>query len=168
MLQWHRVGSIFAHTKAHADPEEVGVLPARLQEHNKEKIIDRIIFFSFYPLYPPVEDINLDYEKFQCFAQMPLTPDVLILPSELRYFVKVKKMFPLRILHCTFHCVQCTLKTLVVGLPQDVIGCVCVNPGRLTKGQVGGTFGRLLIRRSAQSEDEKRTSPCLAAQVVRI
>lgn len=53
-------------------------------------------------------------------------------------------------------------------LLQDVIGCVCVNPGRLTKGQVGGTFGRLLIQRSAQSEDEKRTSPCLAAQVVRI
>lgn len=93
---------------------------------------------SFYPLYPPVEDLNMDYEKFQCFGQMPLTPDVLVLPSEMRYFVK------------------------------DVTGCVCVNPGRLTKGQVGGTFGRLLIRRSGQSEDEKRTSPCLAAQVVRI
>lgn len=33
----------------------------------------------------------MDYEKFQCFSQMPLTPDVLILPSELRYFVKVKE-----------------------------------------------------------------------------
>lgn len=47
--------------------------------------------FSFYPLYPPVEDVNMDYEKFQCFGQMPLTPDVLVLPSEMRYFVKVKK-----------------------------------------------------------------------------
>lgn len=50
-----------------------------------------VLFFSFYPLYPPVEDVNMDYEKFQSFGQMPLTPDVLILPSELRYFVKVKK-----------------------------------------------------------------------------
>lgn len=32
----------------------------------------------------------MDYEKFQCFGQMPVTPDVLILPSELRYFIKVE------------------------------------------------------------------------------
>lgn len=51
---------------------------------------------------------------------------------------------------------------------QDVVGCVCVNPGRLTKGQVGGTYGRLLIQRSPQSEDGKRVSPCLTAQVVKI
>uniref|UniRef100_A0A672J2A9 DNA polymerase alpha subunit B n=1 Tax=Salarias fasciatus TaxID=181472 RepID=A0A672J2A9_SALFA len=93
---------------------------------------------SYYPLYPPVEEVNMDYEKFQSFGQMPLTPDVLIVPSELRYFAK------------------------------DVVGCVCVNPGRLTKGQVGGTYSRLLIRRGAASEDGKRASPCLAAQVVKI
>ncbi|XP_029368460.1 DNA polymerase alpha subunit B isoform X1 [Echeneis naucrates] len=92
---------------------------------------------SYYPLYPPVEEVNMDYEKFEIFAQMPLTPDILIIPSELRYFVK------------------------------DVVGCVCVNPGRLTKGQVGGTYSRLLIQHSA-SEDGKRVSPCLAAQVVKI
>ncbi|KAJ0002960.1 hypothetical protein NQD34_008109 [Periophthalmus magnuspinnatus] len=93
---------------------------------------------SYYPLYPPVEEVNMDYEKFQSYGQMPLTPDVLIIPSELRYFIK------------------------------DVLGCVCVNPGRLTKGQVGGTYGRLLIQRSAPSEEAKRVSPCLAAQVVKI
>ncbi|MEQ2262798.1 DNA polymerase alpha subunit B [Xenotaenia resolanae] len=93
---------------------------------------------SYYPLYPPTEEVNMDYEKFQIFGQMLLTPDVLVVPSELRYFVK------------------------------DVVGCVCVNPGRLTKGQVGGTYSRLLIRRSATSEDGKRASPCLTAQVVKI
>ncbi|KAM8909593.1 DNA polymerase alpha subunit B [Spinachia spinachia] len=93
---------------------------------------------SYYPLYPPVDEVNMDYEKFQSFGQMPLTPDVLIVPSELRYFVK------------------------------DVVGCVCVNPGRLTKGQVGGTYGRLLIQRSAASEGGSRLVPCLAAQVVKI
>lgn len=45
---------------------------------------------SYYPLYPPVDEVNMDYEKFQSFGQMPLTPDVLIIPSELRYFVKVR------------------------------------------------------------------------------
>uniref|UniRef100_A0A1A8QBU2 DNA polymerase alpha subunit B n=1 Tax=Nothobranchius pienaari TaxID=704102 RepID=A0A1A8QBU2_9TELE len=93
---------------------------------------------SYYPLYPPVEEVNMDYEKFQSFGQMPLTPDVLIIPSELRYFVK------------------------------DVVGCVCVNPGRLTKGQVGGTYSRMLIQHSASSEVGQRVSPCLAAQVVKI
>ncbi|XP_026187098.1 DNA polymerase alpha subunit B [Mastacembelus armatus] len=93
---------------------------------------------SYYPLYPPVEEVNMDYEKFQSFGQMPVTPDILIIPSELRYFVK------------------------------DVVNCVCVNPGRLTKGQVGGTYGRLLIQPSATSQDGKRVSPCLAAQVVKI
>uniref|UniRef100_A0A3P8Q234 DNA polymerase alpha subunit B n=1 Tax=Astatotilapia calliptera TaxID=8154 RepID=A0A3P8Q234_ASTCA len=93
---------------------------------------------SYYPLYPPADEVNMDYEKFQSFGQMPLTPDILVVPSEMRYFVK------------------------------DVVGCVCVNPGRLTKGQVGGTYGRLLIQRSPQSEDGKRVSPCLTAQVVKI
>ncbi|XP_076015549.1 DNA polymerase alpha subunit B [Genypterus blacodes] len=92
---------------------------------------------SYYPLYPPVEEVNMDYEKFQSFGQMPLTPDVLIIPSELRYFIK------------------------------DVVGCICVNPGRLTKGQVGGTYGRLLVQHAA-SDDGKRVSPCLAGQVVKI
>lgn len=32
----------------------------------------------------------MDYEKFQRFGQMALTPDVLIVPSELRYFIKVE------------------------------------------------------------------------------
>lgn len=92
---------------------------------------------SYYPLYPPQEDMPIDYEHFYAYAQLPVTPDVFIIPSELKYFVK------------------------------DVLGCVCVNPGRLTKGQVGGTFGRLYLRRPPGDEEE-RQSPCVAAQVVRI
>uniref|UniRef100_A0A673KGH4 DNA polymerase alpha subunit B n=1 Tax=Sinocyclocheilus rhinocerous TaxID=307959 RepID=A0A673KGH4_9TELE len=44
---------------------------------------------SYYPLYPPAEEVNMDYDKFQQFGQMNLTPDILIVPSELRYFIKV-------------------------------------------------------------------------------
>uniref|UniRef100_A0A672KSU4 DNA polymerase alpha subunit B n=1 Tax=Sinocyclocheilus grahami TaxID=75366 RepID=A0A672KSU4_SINGR len=93
---------------------------------------------SYYPLYPPAEEVNMDYDKFQQFGQMNLTPDILIVPSELRYFIK------------------------------DVIGCVCVNPGRLTKGQVGGTYGRLLIQPNPVLVEGKRVSPCIAGQVVKV
>nr|XP_002723449.2 DNA polymerase alpha subunit B [Oryctolagus cuniculus] len=92
---------------------------------------------SYYPLYPPQEGTAIDYENFYAYAQLPVTPDVFIVPSELRYFVK------------------------------DILGCVCVNPGRLTKGQVGGTFGRLYLRRPPVG-GEGRQSPCAAVQVVRI
>ncbi|XP_066110156.1 DNA polymerase alpha subunit B isoform X1 [Saccopteryx bilineata] len=92
---------------------------------------------SYYPLYPPQEDMAIDYENFYAYAQLPVTPDVFIIPSELRYFVK------------------------------DILDCVCVNPGRLTKGQVGGTYGRLYLRRQT-TDSEGRQSPCVAAQVVRI
>ncbi|NP_955875.2 DNA polymerase alpha subunit B [Danio rerio] len=93
---------------------------------------------SYYPLYPPAEEVNMDYDKFQQFSQMSLTPDILVAPSELRYFIK------------------------------DVIGCVCVNPGRLTKGQIGGTYGRLLIQPNPALVEGKRVSPCIAGQVVKI
>ncbi|GCC18614.1 hypothetical protein chiPu_0022112 [Chiloscyllium punctatum] len=92
---------------------------------------------SYYPLYPPAEEINLDYECLQLYAQLPVTPDILIVPSELRYFIK------------------------------DVLGCICINPGRLTKGQVGGTYGHLFVHKRS-SEQVDRQTPCVAAQVVKI
>ncbi|XP_067877606.1 DNA polymerase alpha subunit B [Heterodontus francisci] len=92
---------------------------------------------SYYPLYPPAEDMNIDYECFQLYAQIPVTPDVLLVPSELRYFIK------------------------------DVLGCICINPGRLTKGQVGGTYGRLFVQKQNNKEVDRQT-PCVAAQVVKI
>ncbi|XP_055649233.1 LOW QUALITY PROTEIN: DNA polymerase alpha subunit B [Falco peregrinus] len=91
---------------------------------------------SYYPLYPPSEELNVDYVSFYSYASLPVTPDVLVTPSELRYFVK------------------------------DVLGCVCINPGRLTKGQVGGTYGRLYVQR--EDTEGERKSPCVAAQVVKI
>ena len=45
--------------------------------------------YSYYPLHPPAEDVNLDYEQFEKYALLPCNPDILILPSDLRYFAKV-------------------------------------------------------------------------------
>jgi len=42
---------------------------------------------------------------------------------------------------------------------------VCVNPGRLAKGQVGGTFARIVIRRP---ETDGALSNSVAAEILRI
>ncbi|XP_044304756.1 DNA polymerase alpha subunit B [Varanus komodoensis] len=91
---------------------------------------------SYYPLYPPAEEMNIDFEHFYQYTLLPVTPDILITPSDLKYFIK------------------------------DVLGCVCINPGRLTKGQVGGTYGRLCVQRKVS--DGERKSPCVTAEVVKI
>ena len=72
---------------------------------------------NFYPLYPNSEDLNLDYPHFikHCFFEQK--PDILILPSNLRYFVK------------------------------SVEDSVVINPGKLDKGtyfklKVRGGTGR--------------------------
>lgn len=36
----------------------------------------------------------IDYENFYTYAQLLVTPDVFIVPSELRYFVKVGLNWP--------------------------------------------------------------------------
>ncbi|XP_056382925.1 DNA polymerase alpha subunit B isoform X2 [Hyla sarda] len=92
---------------------------------------------SYYPLYPPHEEINIDYEAHYNYAIMPVTPDVFIIPSELRFFIK------------------------------DISGSICINPGRLTKGTVGGTYARFLVKKETTGTAERK-SPCISAQVVKI
>lgn len=43
----------------------------------------------FYPLYPPAEEINLDLELWAKYASLEVMPHILILPSDLRCFIKV-------------------------------------------------------------------------------
>ena len=43
---------------------------------------------SFYPLFPPAAHVNIDYTRY-AHLDLPLLPDVLLVPSQLRYFVKV-------------------------------------------------------------------------------
>ncbi|XP_020622597.1 DNA polymerase alpha subunit B-like isoform X1 [Orbicella faveolata] len=95
---------------------------------------------SYYPLHPPAEDVNIDYEQFEKYAMLPYNPDILILPSDLRYFAK------------------------------DTLGCLCLNPGRLAKGHVGGTYAKVWVKSSPDHLD-KSSSHILQrslAQVIRI
>lgn len=49
---------------------------------------------SFYPLYPPAEGIPLDFSLAPEAIEISLIPDILILPSDMKYFVKVKMVMP--------------------------------------------------------------------------
>ncbi|XP_028771323.1 DNA polymerase alpha subunit B isoform X2 [Neltuma alba] len=76
---------------------------------------------SFYPLYPPAESVPLDHSLAPEALQVPSVPDILILPSDIKYFIKV----------------------LSEGSEGDHMKCISVNPGRLAKGEGGGTFAEL-------------------------
>ncbi len=92
---------------------------------------------SYYPMYPPAPGSLLD-ASLASALQLPVTPDILLLPSDLNPFAK--------------------LLPLPTPPPQgaDPASCqpnsacngsqvVCVNPGRLTKGAGGGTFTSIRI-----------------------
>ncbi len=55
-----------------------------------------------YPLYPPELSVNIDYDHLQSI-NLPYTPDILLLPSDLQHFTK------------------------------NVSGVLCVNPGKVSK-----------------------------------
>jgi len=94
-----------------------------------------VLLSSYYPLYPSHEALSVDWPTAVYEAKMPdvRIPDLLILPSDLKCFAK---------------CVE---------------GRACINPGRLTKGESGGTFGRIKMA-SGGDTDEK----LVFAEVLRV
>ncbi|XP_034250345.1 DNA polymerase alpha subunit B isoform X2 [Thrips palmi] len=85
---------------------------------------------SMYPLYPPPEDFNVDMEMWDDHTHLPVTPHVLVLPSDLRYFLK------------------------------NINGSFVVNPDRLAKGSAGGTFARLSIKPVLEEDRSIAKSIC--------
>ncbi|RAL53350.1 unnamed protein product [Cuscuta campestris] len=85
---------------------------------------------SFYPLYPPAEGIPLDFSIASQALQIPSIPDILILPSDLTNFVRVLS---------------------VKGRGEEDVKCICVNPGRLAKGEGAGFFVELNYRGNPDS-----------------
>ncbi|KAI0492783.1 hypothetical protein KFK09_027059 [Dendrobium nobile] len=77
---------------------------------------------SFYPLYPPSTSVPLDLSLAPEAMEIPCTPDVLLLPSDLAPFIKVLNY---------------------ESSGEETVSCMCINPGRLAKGIGGGTFVEL-------------------------
>ncbi|KAG8493090.1 hypothetical protein CXB51_010645 [Gossypium anomalum] len=78
---------------------------------------------SFYPLYPPAEGVPMDFSLATEALHISSVPDLLILPSDIKYFVKVLPV-----------------GGTIEGEEEQMKRCVCINPGRLAKGEGGGTF----------------------------
>ncbi|XP_043804660.1 DNA polymerase alpha subunit B isoform X2 [Manihot esculenta] len=85
---------------------------------------------SFYPLYPPAEDIPLDFSLASEALHISSIPEILILPSDMKYFIKV-------------------LYLSGGSEGEEHMKCICINPGRLAKGEGGGTFVELNYQGSA-------------------
>ncbi|KAA3453290.1 DNA polymerase alpha subunit B-like isoform X1 [Gossypium australe] len=81
---------------------------------------------SFYPLYPPAEGVPMDFSLASEALHISSVPDLLILPSDIKYFVKVLPV-----------------GGTIEGEEEQMKRCVCINPGRLAKGEGGGTFVEL-------------------------
>ncbi|XP_023023808.2 DNA polymerase alpha subunit B [Leptinotarsa decemlineata] len=89
---------------------------------------------SFYPLYPPFKGMCIDHELLEQFGTLECKPHVLILPSNLKNFIK------------------------------NIQDCLVINPERLTKGYVAGTYARLEINPGNTNSICDRTS----CQILRI
>lgn len=57
---------------------------------------------SYYPLMPPCIDVPVDLECWELYGQLPVTPHILIVPSDLRYFVKVISYTRRKLLESSF------------------------------------------------------------------
>eukprot|EP00794_Sanderia_malayensis_P020253 gene20253-22237_t len=93
---------------------------------------------SYYPLNPPSSDVNINYLHYQQYCSMPISPDILILPSDIRCFVK------------------------------EVESCLCINPGRLVKGHTGGTFAKIMVKPSKVPNTDKSVATDSFVQIVKI
>jgi DNA polymerase alpha subunit B len=82
-----------------------------------------------YPLYPTDPSACFDAAHGDALA-LDVTPDVLILPSDLKTFAEVLDV-------------------------RDVGKVVCINPGRLARGESGGTLAKLIVHAApAPTPDE--------------
>ncbi|GAB2214350.1 hypothetical protein Droror1_Dr00018693 [Drosera rotundifolia] len=89
---------------------------------------------SFYPLYPPAEGVPMDFSIAPEALDIMSVPNILILPSDLSPFIKV-------------------LSAKGNDELKQQINCICVNPGRLSKGVGSGTFVELNYKGSPETTE---------------
>ena len=94
---------------------------------------------SYYPLYPPDESVPLDVGLWTDYGQMETTPHILIVPSEIRHFIK------------------------------DVDKTVVVNPERLSKGNSGMYARlQIEVPDNSRLEDVDSIADIIKGQIVKI
>ena len=84
---------------------------------------------SFYPIYPPPEQISIDYEAWHEHAQLgTISPNFFIVSSDLTTFVK------------------------------EVNNCTCLNTGRLVRGSGFGTYALIQIKGNTSVEEKENSN----------
>ncbi|CAG8579660.1 16824_t:CDS:10 [Dentiscutata erythropus] len=98
----------------HLSRDETERVPGRADRMSR--IVHHILTQRhLYPLFPTaIGEVNMDL-KHSSSLELKNTPDVLILPSKLKYFAKI------------------------------VDQVVCINPGYLCKSHAGGTYAKMTI-----------------------
>uniref|UniRef100_A0A1J3JR56 DNA polymerase alpha subunit B n=1 Tax=Noccaea caerulescens TaxID=107243 RepID=A0A1J3JR56_NOCCA len=125
-----KVGCCTVDVLKHLSGEEMSKNPSGVPIDRMSRLASHLLRQqSFYPLYPPPESLPYDSSLAPKALQISSIPDVLLLPSDMRYFVKV----------------------LSIGEGEDAAKCVCVNPGRLAKGEGAGTFVELTYKGGPES-----------------
>ena len=124
---------------------------------------------SFFPLFPPPLGTPLDCSRAGPLLDMPCTPDLLLLPSDLAPFAKLCAVPQLdgtaaaaarAVLVASADEVQ---QTCVPEAALPRCTTVCINPGRLTKGASGAkTAGELASCWCGACTLRPRTQPCAA------
>lgn len=87
---------------------------------------------TFYPLFPPAENLALDVNSLATVGNLPRVPNMMICPGNLESYIK------------------------------EVHRCVCINPGHLSDQTTGqGTFARVVIKRpEAETEESPKYVAC--------
>ena len=78
---------------------------------------------SFYPIYPPPDNVCIDYEAWMQYARIDVHPKVFIAVSDLATFNK------------------------------EVNNCACLNPGKLVKGTSIGGYAHISLTEQTNSEN---------------
>ncbi|BBN13404.1 DNA polymerase alpha subunit B [Marchantia polymorpha subsp. ruderalis] len=137
----------------HLSCEEMSRVPAGTTSDRMTRLASHILGQrSFYPLFPPPPGTSLDLSLMPEALSIAQIPDILILPSDLAPFVKVLSLPP-----------QSKPVDPASDEPissnEEPVKCLCINPGRLTKGSSGGTFTELLVLPDTTSEGSDASTP---------
>lgn len=119
-----------------------------------------IVGCSYFPLYPPAPGSMLD-ASLGAELDLPCTPDILILPSDLAPFAKlVAAESPAKPGAAADAATTDALAGGDVSKRQRLVmgNVVCVNPGRLAKDKSGGTFAKLQVFGSSFTSPIQRIS----------
>jgi DNA polymerase alpha subunit B len=106
---------------------------------------------SYFPLFPPPLGVPLDTSHGYAL-ELPCSPNLLIVPSDLAPFAKVVPLERNCLGTASSESAQEVMPNAIESA-EETGAAVCINPGRLTKGSNAGTFAHVHIApKVAQAE----------------